>query len=288
MHVDLLFSVTILLAIVLFAFLATARFCTCRRGPAISLVLLATLGFGWIFAGRLDWAKFIPSQYVVFLANITPVLLSVAAGLAFKSHQITRFARPLTAAVLLTLALAYATVPYFRPNLHPLVLSSQTLWKDSTCLQSHPSSCAPAAAVTLMRLHGVHGTEQSLATWCLTSEKGTESLGLYRGLVKALDDNRKQPKVASANPDHWSRQAGLPNVSLVRLGQCTRDWSTVKYYGSIRWLFPSHGEGHAIVVVGKDESGNWKIIDPAFGETVWTDEQMKERFTGEAIYLASK
>ena len=34
--------------------------------------------------------------------------------------------------------------------------------------------------------------------------------------------------------------------------------------------------------------GSWIIADPAFGKATWSDQEFRDRFTGDAIYVAGK
>lgn len=266
-----------------FAFSALIR--AGQRPILFSCILVATLLFGGLLAGRLFWARLIPSGNVLFFSNLTPLLLSVGAGLCLQSHHVSRLWRPVSATLFLGLASGYILLPSVRPVLFPVTLSDSTIWKDDICLQSHPSSCAPAAAVTLLHLNGYESTERNLAHWCLTSSRGTEALGLYRGLNRALVRSKLKVQVAPSDSSKWIDQMAVPNVCLVRLGESKVNRLGGLFFGTGLWRVSARGEGHAIVVKGKDSSGRWIILDPAFGETLWSDHQLQERFTGEAIYL---
>ncbi len=52
----------------------------------------------------------------------------------------------------------------------------------------------------------------------------------------------------------------------------------------IQFFGDSRQEGHAVVVVGR-EDGGWLIADPASGLDHWFNESLGLRFTGDAIYL---
>jgi hypothetical protein len=254
------------------------------RSPRISLwffgVLLTSLVFAWTFSGNLAWAALLPDPSVVFLSNLMPLLLSFAAGLISERGALSKRSRPLAMASFLMLAAAYTLTPYVRPFFFQVEPDRVTQWKADVCLQTHPSTCAPAAAVTLLHLQGMASSERQLVKTCLTSSLGTEPLGLYRGLSLAVRPSGHHAYVASDDPHQWERNGELPNISLVRLGAYPRT-------GSSRWLLGSRSEGHAIVVLGRDSRGNWLIADPAFGKTTWSDEQFQNRFTGDAVYLAA-
>jgi hypothetical protein len=253
------------------------------RAPRVSqwffTALLASLSFAWIFSGDLGWAAIVPAASVIFVSNLMPMLLSFAAGLASEATALTRFSRPIAITSFLALATAYGLTPYARPIVYPVELGVETAWRSDVCLQSHSSTCAPAAAVTLLRLGGMTATERQLVNLCLTSSHGTEPLGLYRGLAIAVEHSSRRACVARSNPHDWAGSEQLPNISLVRLGESGHS-------GASHWLLGPQSEGHAIVVFDRDKDGNWLIADPAFGKTKWTDEQFCERFTGDAIYLS--
>ncbi|MCH1494578.1 MAG: peptidase C39 [Rubripirellula sp.] len=285
---ELLIGVSSLLFLCFVAFRLSVILRGGQQPVLFSCVLLATLWVGSFLSGRLLWAKLIPSEHVLFISNLTPLLLSVAAGFCLKSHHVNQLWRPLCAGLFLTLACGYIILPCVRPVLFPIELSDSTIWKDNNCLQSHPSSCAPAAAVTLLNLKGCESTEQDLARWCLTSGKGTEALGLYRGLNRALAQSSLTLKVAPSDPSKWMEQMAVPNICLVRLGGSRENQLGAMFFGTELWNASAGSEGHAVVVRGQDSQGCWIISDPAFGETLWSDQELQERFTGEAIYLTSR
>jgi hypothetical protein len=253
------------------------------RAPRVTAwffgALLASLVFAWTFSGSLAWALLVPDASVVFLSNLMPMLLCFAAGLASEANALTQLTRPLALASFLLWASAYALTPYVRPMLFPVEIDRQSQWRGDVCLQTHCSTCAPAAAATLLHLRGLISNEREMVEACLTSARGTEPLGLYRGLALAAERSRRTARVARSDPQQWAAYDQLPNIALVRLG-CSPQ------LGSSRWLLGPRSEGHAIVVLGRDVHGNWLIADPAFGTTSWTDDQFQSRFTGDAIYLA--
>ncbi|MGC6443676.1 MAG: peptidase C39 [Rubripirellula sp.] len=283
---DLLIGVSSLLFLCFALFRLSVTVRGGQRPVLFSCVLLVSLLFGGLFSGRLLWAKLIPNEHVLFISNLTPLLLSVAAGFCLKSHHVSQSWRPLFAGLFLIIASGYIILPCVRPVLFPVTLSDSTIWKNDSCLQSHPSSCAPAAAVTLLNLEGCESTEQDLASWCLTSGKGTEALGLYRGLKRALGQSSFAVQVAPSDPSQWMERRAVPNVCLVSLGGSKVNKLGAMFFGAELWNASARGEGHAVVVRGQDSQGRWIISDPAFGEALWSDQQLQERFTGEAIYLS--
>ncbi|MEP3830578.1 cysteine peptidase family C39 domain-containing protein, partial [Rhodopirellula bahusiensis] len=46
--------------------------------------------------------------------------------------------------------------------------------------------------------------------------------------------------------------------------------------------------GHVVTVLSQTDGGRWLIGDPAVGKVSWSDEELRKRFTGEAIYLVKQ
>lgn len=251
------------------------------RPYLLAASLFTAIGYSWAFSGRLGWTAPMPKATLVFWLNLMPVMLSFTAGLAFRSQRISGWRRPIAIGMLNILAMSYIVTPLIRPTFAPLPLDRGARWDGEICLQSHPSSCAPAAAATLLHLNGIRATERSMARVCYTSLHGTEPLGLFRGLVVASECTAATPTVASANSDRWQELNQLPNVALVR-------FTTAGEVRPLHRLLGPRGEGHAVVVLGKTADNRWRIADPAFGNTLWTDSEFRERFTGDAIYLSRR
>ena len=120
--------------------------------------------------------------------------------------------RPVTVTALLILAVGYAVMPVAPSVVAPVELEIGPKWDKDVCLQSHASTCAPAAATTLLHLARVETSERAMVDACLTSRHGTEPLGLFRGLVTATTDHSIHPTVASTSPDAWTAGCQLPTV----------------------------------------------------------------------------
>jgi hypothetical protein len=281
MPFDLAAGISLITALSVLAFIAGRLSADRASTRPFAGSLLLALVYAWACSGKLAWAAIIPAGSVIFWSNLMPALLSFAAGLASQTHSLTGWHRPATTAALISLALTYSITPIARPLLAPVELASQSEWRGDICVQSHSSSCAPAAAATLLRLEGIKASERWLAGACLTSRQGTEPLGLYSGLASASHRLDIHPHVASPDPNHWKHQHQLPNIALVRFADSTDK-------GSLRRLLDPRGEGHAVVVLDRDQDGNWIIADPAFGMTSWSDRDFRRRFTGDAIYLDSE
>lgn len=238
--------------------------------------LCFTMLFAWTLADRLLWAQAIPVSDVVCWANLTPVFVAFTAGLATRAHGLGPVTRPLAVSALCLLAMTHLVQPIARPILWPITSFSEPRWDRGVCLQTHPSSCAAAAAVTLLSSQNIVISEVEMADWCLTSNHGTTPLGLYRGIATASQGQEVSASVASRDPSQWTAKHQLPNVSLVRFSH--------KESGQVKRFLGPRSEGHAVVVWGR-ENGAWLIGDPAVGLTRWSDEEFQHRFVGDAVYL---
>ena len=101
---------------------------------------------------------------------------------------------------------------------------------------------------------------------------------MYRGVRIYSNSAFHKICVASSNTDVWLSGGQLPNLSIVRFGASTDAFPSR--------LFTSRRDRHAVVVFGRNETGDWVIGDPAFGKTTWSDEEFQARCTGEALYVA--
>ena len=242
----------------------------------LSLVFCAT--FSWFYAGNLVWANVLPTAGVIHWANFVPIFIAFVVGISSVSVQLQSWRRPLTVSLLSFIGLAYLLVPLARPLLSPVDIAVQSIWSEGVCMQSHESTCGAAAAATLLRMKGVDANEHQMVDACLTSVHGTEPLGLYRGLSVGTRNHEATAKVASANPSLWQDKGQVPCVALVKFDESD-------HAARVRWLLGPRGEGHAIVVIGLQADGMWSIADPAVGLVSWSNEDLRRRFTGDAIYL---
>ena len=238
----------------------------------LAAVLLLSL------AGGIQWFDLLPVPDVLLWSSAIAPFLCFTAALATFNSGLRSFSQSLVALSLVAMALGYTLLPLLRPAFSPVSLSEETQWDDGICLQSHTSTCAPAAAVTLLRNAGIIAEERDLVRVCSTSDQGTESLGLYRGVRIYSNTAFHKICVASSNTDAWVSGQQLPNLSIVHFKSPNVPFP--------KRLFSSRGDRHAVVVFGRNDAGEWVIGDPAFGKTTWSDEEFQARFTGEALYVA--
>lgn len=270
------------------AYLVGSRF-GARRSHPRGLYFLASLAvalfFSCVLGGKLAWASLIPRASVIYWSNWLPILISLTAGLANSTVVLSSPKRAATALMLLVLTSGYILMPVARPAFAPALTSDKTNWKGDVCLQSHGSTCAPAAAAILLKTANIDTTESDMVKRCLTSDFGTEPLGLFRGIALATQSSIHRPSVASSDPDNWHGLFQFPNVALVEFPQDHAVEASGWNVFASRFFSGPRREGHAIVVLGRNVDGSWAIADPAFGLTDWSDREFKARFTGDAIHL---
>ncbi|KAA5543691.1 hypothetical protein FYK55_10870 [Roseiconus nitratireducens] len=265
------------------------------------LIFSLVFAFGWF--GRLQWASALPVSAALCWSNWMPVFLAFTAGLACEVRAVRAVWRSAVSGVLMIIGIGFLVLPVIRPVLAPIQISEIALWKDGVCLQSNEASCGPAAAATLLRQAGViapprhfealaspspiskrqmaASSEAAMARVCLTSEKGTSPLGLFRGLQITLAGTGRDARVASSEPSLWQSLGQLPNVAVIRFHN---DQSA----GPVQRLLGTSGEGHAVVVHSRTADGKWKVADPAVGWLTWDDQEFRRLFSGDAIYLSPR
>ena len=86
-------------------------------------------------------------------------------------------------------------------------------WKDNVCLQSTGFTCTPAAAATLLKVHGVDTSESEMAAACATTRSGTHVLGLARGLASKLPEGKFAVRACRLVPNEILR-AHLPCITF--------------------------------------------------------------------------
>jgi len=243
---------------------------TFGRGLLIISIALAT-ALAWQSSGSLLWAHWIPQSYVVIVCNASVILIVAAAGLLVGTHCLSLRRERLAVFALCATAVWFVSAAAVRPILEPLRLEQRNQWVESVCLQSHDASCAPAAAATLLGLHGIAQTEHQMANACLTSRSGTLSLGLYRGLCIGARNSAFKPRVLVCAPNECPQSDLEHRLPLL---------ANVEFQS---------GEGaHSVVLMKKLDDGDWLVADPAVGVQRWSDSFFRNCWKGEGIFLAAR
>lgn len=254
----LLFEVVLSIESALLGALAAShslRFATGLSLPMLTLVLLKfAAGHVPAVEARLlpwDWYPFVASWWY-----LVPVMFLFGAG--FRAARGSLLKRDLLLVLAGLLLVRTATLAWESMDGHARLRGR--VGADGVCLQTSAYSCGPAAAASLLHLHGVAATEREMAVECATRAGmgGSSECGLMLGLRRMLPGREIRIAVC--------RYEELPVPCLVSM--------------RINFLF-----GHALVVEKAGPEGV-ELIDPASGRTGMTREMFEREWTGAAIYVA--
>ncbi|MCE9556065.1 MAG: hypothetical protein K8T91_22180 [Planctomycetes bacterium] len=210
-------------------------------GAVVVLVCL----FGWFVHGKLLVATVLPFSNAIILGNGIALGMTALAGVMAGQSNMARWRR----------------------------------W-PFTAVQSCAASCSPASAATLLRYHGIAATEQEMIGLCLTTELGTPSLGLYRGLKLKTQETAWRVEIVRGTADELFKSRAGPVLLRIRLD--TTDSSS-----DGRWPW-SPGIGHAVVFYSLGSGGSVEIGDPAVGRDRWTTQDLRSRWRGEGLRLVRR
>lgn len=228
------------------------KFATALSVPMLALVLLK-FAAGHVPAAE---ARLLPWDWYPFVAAwgyLVPAMFLAGAGTwAARGSLVKRDAILVLAGLLLVRTGATA---WESRNDHAELKGRVD--KQGVCEQTSGYSCGPAAAASLLHLHGVEATEREMALLCATRAGlgGTSECGLMRGLRRKLPGRTVRITTCSYR--------GLPCPCLV----------------SLRLNFLA---SHAVVVTRADAVQVW-MIDPANGATTMTRGEFEKEWTGSAI-----
>ncbi|MCY3023004.1 MAG: cysteine peptidase family C39 domain-containing protein [Planctomycetota bacterium] len=139
-------------------------------------------------------------------------------------------------------------------------------WKDGVCLQSTGFTCAPAAAATVLSVHGVQTDESEMAARCETRECGTFMADVAKGLGAMLPPHEFSIYYARITPAEL-RQIHLPCV--------TCNTSGPRYT-------------HAWVVFRINSDGTMEVGEGGQGRQTVSWQGFTGTFTGETVVIVPK
>jgi hypothetical protein len=155
---------------------------------------------------------------------------------------------------------------------------------EVVCLQTRTSTCAPAAAATLLNAYGIPATEQEMAYLCLSTEYGTTLHGLYRGLKIKTAGTEWDVEVFRSDVDRL-REFKRPVLLLqLRLPEGTPPDS--RYRDEWGW---QPGVSHAAVLFEFLPGGLFlRVGDPAVGVERWSLKALEDLWHREGVRLVRR
>lgn len=249
------------------------------RVTATGIVLLLTAFLFWHalrFTDNLRAAQILPFSSVLILGNFTPPAVAAIVGLGWRlvPGGVLRKGLILMPMVGVCLYKAYAVAFVDVP-----VLGDR--WDHGICLQTSKETCSPAAAATLLYVHGIRTTEQEMAGLCRTSHNGTSMLGLYRALKIKTADTPWDVEVFHGD---INKLRGLGGAMLISAGLKKGQIAAPRYAGDWGW---APGVKHSVVVF--DFPGTEvEVGDPAAGRERWTLTDLQTLWYGEGLRLVKR
>lgn len=200
----------------------------------------------------------IPSSGLIILANWLPLWGCFFAGVYAASTAISRYRRVVITCVTVMLSAYSGVAPLFGtpPD------CKTTLPYSDLQHQTTPYTCSPAAAATVLRLHGIEATERELAELCLTRQ-GTHWLGLYRGLKVKTTGTNWDVCVEPFSMDALSQHTDLPCILSVNID--TSGFDPEIDHGFLDNM------GHSVVCLQRNRPHYMTVFDPSpdYGVEIW-------------------
>ena len=260
-------------------------FCVCRlcreisrwaRRIFASLVIAAIIVFSlWLIDSR--WIlQILPLQAAIIYGNFLIPLSAMAAAVLWEMRRKSAWRRIIFMVPLVILAYGYSLVQMLAPT-----PPAGDKWSQGVYLQTRQSSCAAAAAATLLAYHGIGSSEREMARLCLTSDRGTFLHGLYRGLCIKIKNQPLSVVVRGGNFDDLLSEANLPVLVYVKLTP-EIDQKDPRYARDWGWIV---GVIHTVVLFDFTNDGRAMIGDPGVGREFWDVQVIKDLWQGQYITL---
>lgn len=229
-----------------------------------------------------------PFSDLIFYANLYPFAAAwaIPSLVAFGTSFPHRFRISAFSAMLLAVCL----LPWRDHRAPPAHARETAIDENGVCRQTSVDTCSAAAAVTLLRLHGIDAEESEVARLALTKEgRGTSNLGLYRALRKLTAGRGIRVRVERRTADE-AVSLGEPAIVTVGLAPRKGPPASEEEADLERLYSWRPGVLHDVVLLGPDPADPKKlrIAEPDFGLEKWWRSQFEILFRGFAIRLEEK
>ena len=245
--------------------------------------VIALFAVAWIVADMVHFrrtyafARWIGWQDVMALANLEPLAVAVLIGVGLRVSKSRTWLKGSLATIFAGLMLWQSYGQFFGSP-----PQTGDRWRGQVCRQTSKATCSCAAAATMLRMHGIPATETEMAQLCLTTDSGTQLLGLYRGL-RMKTEGTPWKVVPFRGDIETLRQANRPAILTVGLGYWqTADAAYARDWGWTRGLF------HTVVFQKFVEGGKVEIGDPGVGREEWHEQGIRDLWKGEGYWLVPR
>ncbi len=279
----------IYLGLLIIALLAASLFAAGRRlsrtvgkRTAGILALGALVILGVLFAvvnDRLFLAQLLPFSNALVLGNWVPLVGAFLAGLAGGRPALPLWRRlaPMCALVAVSLYALLSGLAAETP-------ATADVWTaDGVCMQTSRATCSAAVAATVLRHHGVESTEEEMVRLCLTTEGGTTSLGLFRGLKIKTRGTPWDVRVVRTDVAGLRAMSDSPVILFVGLARGAD--ADPRYEAQWGWR---PGRRHTVILYGFAEGDMVDIADPDVGREQWRLEGIETLWHGEGLRLVER
>ena len=280
---DLYFGLICLAIVCLIVLLLTVRLSrkTDKRSTT-ALGFLAAVLMGLYL--KFWWCKgaitaVLPVSSIIVVGNWFPVLAAFLAGIIWTHGYGPKKRRALFGATLFLIA-SYSIVD---PILGETPECSDRWDNTGVCRQTNSFTCTPAAAATLLGLHGIAAEESEMAELCLTNMEGTTWQGLYRGLALKTAERDFEIEVYECEYDEIRQHFRGPAVISVGL---EADIEYPKIYTE-QWGWKP-GVRHSVVLLEFLSDDRVLVADPSIGLEYWSMCDLRTLWRGRAITLHRK
>lgn len=245
---------------------------------AVALTFLLMVIYSAFLWSRPALVRVVPFSNAIMLGNWLPLGAAIVSGLYLgRTHDKKRRSRWVLVGLLSGVGIWSAA--RFVVGSPP---QCESRWQGDVCLQTSNTSCSAAAAVTLLKHHGIESTEAEMVELCLTRKNGTHWLGLYRGLCLKTKGTSLRVDVFEGSPSALKGSAYSPSILFMGLDENS---VLASHYSERGWIPDVE---HSVVLHGQDSQHRWEIADPAIGFERWPERDLALLWKGRGIRLVPR
>jgi hypothetical protein len=257
----------------------TRRF---SRSSLLTVLLLVSAGLALYLQHGMDkpWvARLIPLSNAIILGNFSPLIAAVLAGTACNAISGAWWRKLLIPGSMVLLACWAAWQPLSAVQPIDGARLVKGIWR-----QTDQASCAPSAAATFLNAQGIAATQDEMARLCRTTDQGTATLGLYRGLVLKTAGTPWKVQVVTADTIAALRDEATSPIIINTQLRTIADVDPL-YVTDWGW---APGVRHTVVLLEFIGNRNLVVADPAVGRERWDLDNLRVLWHGEGFQLVPR